>query len=148
MRCFNPRAHAGRDLVFDFLRIPNWLFQSTRPRGARPGATHLQRVLHQFQSTRPRGARHLACSASVPLTGFQSTRPRGARPGATHLQRVLHQFQSTRPRGARPRCMSIAGGIKTFQSTRPRGARRTAWDRASGNGRFNPRAHAGRDKSA
>ena len=60
------------------------------------------------------------------LPQFQSTRPRGARLIDYEHQTFLAEFQSTRPRGARP-----SGG------TRCRG-RRTS---------FNPRAHAGRDKT-
>ena len=35
-RCFNPRAHVGRDPCRYGCRKPCWRFQSTRPRGARP----------------------------------------------------------------------------------------------------------------
>ena len=34
-RCFNPRAHAGRDRIAWSPRVPSLMFQSTRPRGAR-----------------------------------------------------------------------------------------------------------------
>ncbi len=87
---FNPRARAGRDIpdtnksVFD-------AFQSTRPRGARPGktrSTQRQKVsihapargatitvedihqMHLFQSTRPRGARLPVCDAGAAITRF------------------------------------------------------------------------------
>ena len=97
--CFNPRAHVGRDFLFVILsnlvlvsiHAPTWgatadrrtsmlnfVFQSTRPRGARRtgywvetannvsihaptwGATFIRenfKGVMEFQSTRPRGAR-------------------------------------------------------------------------------------------
>ena len=77
--CFNPRAHVGRD-TFTLFRIneimsvsihaPAWgatlrawrfsssvLFQSTRPRGARPDHRLVRILGAEFQSTHPRGAR-------------------------------------------------------------------------------------------
>ena len=38
--CFNPRARVGRDLCRSSIIYPKELFQSTRPRGARPELTH------------------------------------------------------------------------------------------------------------
>ena len=55
------------------------LFQSTRPRGARPLLDADVDALVQFQSTRPRGARHSVNGNVFIFTMFQSTRPRGAR---------------------------------------------------------------------
>ncbi len=51
--CFNPRAHGGRDLNTSRLCGLN-LFQSTRPRGARPGA-HGCRVLYTVSIHAPTG---------------------------------------------------------------------------------------------
>ena len=76
---FNPRAHVGRDNVGTLsgteeavsIHAPTWgateigvtkaerfLFQSTRPRGARRPDTRGTAQALKFQSTRPRGARH------------------------------------------------------------------------------------------
>ena len=57
-RCFNPRAHAGRDSKINFSKSITKEFQSTRPRGARPFNITTKLKLWKFQSTRPRGARH------------------------------------------------------------------------------------------
>jgi len=99
------------------------MFQSTRPRGARPlarfsfasyswvsihaptrGATPLNDIQSntiKFQSTRPRGARQVSINNLTSIERFQSTRPRGARL-EDELQNILSKtFQSTRPRGAR-----------------------------------------------
>ena len=101
---FNPRARVGRDVevgestaarILVSIHAPAWgatlmrlrrlsmhcSFQSTRPRGARPGSTVHTRTPSEFQSTRPRGARPAYDSASAAsVIRFQSTRPRGARP--------------------------------------------------------------------
>ncbi len=78
-----------------------FLFQSTRPRGAR----HLDLLEKQagllFQSTRPRGARHSLYEA---LADFCVSIHAPAR-GATQTGKIIlanQLFQSTRPRGARP----------------------------------------------
>ena len=54
-------------------------FQSTRPRGARPGVIWPRYRCLMFQSTRPRGARPLQSWNKLAEFMFQSTRPRGAR---------------------------------------------------------------------
>ena len=61
--CFNPRAHAGRDSIVDDIVTGGHLFQSTRPRGARPSAKRDASSFQSFQSTRPRGARRHTASA-------------------------------------------------------------------------------------
>ena len=59
----------------------NWkLFQSARPRGARPCKQIEAKLQYVFQSARPRGARRQRNPYSGPLGAFQSARPRGARP--------------------------------------------------------------------
>ena len=105
MQLKNVSIHApARGATYD-LPIPAQLFalfQSTRPRGARPsvsrqaqspgyvsihaparGATGDNAGFYvkpsSFQSTRPRGARRMVLSATFAGVAFQSTRPRGAR---------------------------------------------------------------------
>ncbi len=58
--CFNPRARVGRDIYSTTptpTPTPHTLFQSTRPRGARPYESSRYDGNILFQSTRPRGAR-------------------------------------------------------------------------------------------
>ena len=77
---FNPRAHMGRDEAAARVFTVNELFQSTRPRGARPvrrEMTLLRSVL--FQSTRPRGARRVRMVAKVSTVYVSIHAPRGAR---------------------------------------------------------------------
>jgi len=123
------------------------MFQSTRPRGARPSAIISESCSSSFQSTRPRGARHLfavnlnltlGVSIHAPAWGATHCDPVRARPGRgfnprarvgrDHHPGVIRlyssMFQSTRPRGARLRSDTRATLYSVFQSTRPRGARR------------------------
>ncbi len=104
----------------------------------------LNRTQFLFQSTRPRGARHGIMLEISPIDEFQSTRPRGARLfSATNWQ--FPKGFNPRARGGRDFVASVdRGGIKVsihapaggatqnnanlfwdvkFQSTRPRGAR-------------------------
>ena len=147
---FNPRAHGGRDANTN-IYLFSTLVSIHAPTG---GATcwRFSGFLHVFlfQSTRPRGARHASEANSSDDIMFQSTRPRGARQGWT-LHGVKHGavsihaptggatygvsstinaqvFQSTRPRGARPSVLQLVRGVwNVFQSTRPRGARLPEW---------------------
>ncbi len=144
---FNPRARGGRDAV-NLCPLGNeQMFQSTRPRGARPCVPIGSATFAKFQSTRPRGARlhkipFKACrrpvsihapaggatfgsaSSSISVSRFQSTRPRGARLARSCRGSHAFLFQSTRPRGARLFKVGIDDAVVRFQSTRPRGARR------------------------
>src|SRR5690606_36194922 len=56
-RCFNPRARMGRDLRAMETTVLRFMFQSTRPHGARPRGINQSHELRVFQSTRPHGAR-------------------------------------------------------------------------------------------
>ena len=78
-RCFNPRAHGGRDQGQEVELSLDEMFQSTRPRGARRAGGMMVAIEEKFQSTRPRGARHPGPAMYVMPDEFQSTRPRGAR---------------------------------------------------------------------
>ena len=78
-----------------------------------------------FQSTRPRGARPIPPSSAVRGVRF-NPRARAGRDMADRDRALdMLQFQSTRPRGARPTMTSISSARSLFQSTRPRGARPT-----------------------
>ena len=101
---FNPRAHAGRDLTSSKKQPYQYVFQSTRPRGARPDLRSIYGdgiIISIHAPTRGATCRWVMKPGSSTI--FQSTRPRGAR--RVRLTRWLCDlsFQSTRPRGARPR---------------------------------------------
>ena len=141
-------------------------FQSTRPHGARPGLLSKSIANGVSIHAPTRGA--TAIRSWRPWTAwFQSTRPHGARPawwqrwgpstevsihaptrGATDsvtslLASVL--FQSTRPHGARrPAMPPQRRSTKVSIHAPTRGATKAARLPQKG-GRFNPRAHTGRD---
>ena len=124
-RCFNPRAHVGRDPVrfrdARYLAVsihaPTWGATPSRLRKSRPqdvsihaptwGAT-LQHRRHKdgllmFQSTRPRGARRPPTLRSSPPRRCFNPRAHVGRDFAVALRVSSRMvFQSTRPRGARP----------------------------------------------
>jgi len=144
------------------------MFQSTRPRGARPIRCHILTYPFLFQSTRPRGARLRYTEIDNNIFQFQSTRPRGARrdftlapaffcsfnPRAREGRDIRDNvympqgrlFQSTRPRGARRNGLCIGVRPDGFQSTRPRGARLFKRCYRIRKNSFNPRAREGRDR--
>ena len=97
--CFNPRARAGRDNIRVWLPSLD-VFQSTRPRGARPLATVASTLDGLFQSTRPRGARRSIVPGMITREVSIHAPARGATRFARKAVFVL-RFQSTRPRGAR-----------------------------------------------
>ena len=120
---FNPRARVGRDMAGLWGQTIDGVFQSTRPRGARPPERQEPKHARMFQSTRPRGARRRDWWTNDSPSMFQSTRPRGARRLCTAVRAKSKWFQSTRPRGARPKPEAMRVMRVLFQSTRPRGAR-------------------------
>ena len=123
------------------------MFQSTRPRRARPPTSKLYLLNTWFQSTRPRRARHSRQLSRVNMFMFQSTRPRRARPlspkrfddrrrvsihaptqGATfcpgHPFSTMPSFNPRAHAGRDPPLGTIVTDDFLFQSTRPRRARR------------------------
>ena len=108
-RCFNPRAHEGRDDRLPSHAVQSLRFQSTRPRGARPGPDAHQAGVFQVSIHAPtRGAtfrllrvdvdRHVSIHA--PTRGATARPAAGSRRaavsihaptrGATHLALRLH----------------------------------------------------------
>ena len=142
------------------------MFQSTRPRRARPSMAANSEYGLMFQSTRPRRAR-LGISHCVWEWDRFNPRAREGRDSRPNFGGLIKRFQSTRPRRARPfpfpqitlPAVSIhapakgattqyvfAFNGKQFQSTRPRRARPAARSGIHRSNRsFNPRAREGRD---
>ena len=141
---FNPRSRAGSDLG-DGRPVARGLFQSTLPRGERPGAFVAPTPSCFVSIHAP--ARGATSSATFPLSLslFQSTLPRGERPWATSVRSAPTRFnprsragsdssrgttttssslfQSTLPRGERPLAGQQDAELRQFQSTLPRGER-------------------------
>ena len=121
--CFNPRAHAGRDIISKSWRQRKW-FQSTRPRGARL-------------------FRNFWFRASLLCFNPRAHAGRDSLPAAVGS---VAEFQSTRPRGARHDCKCLADYIMYVSIHAPtRGATALLQTLAQIHLSFNPRAHAGRD---
>ena len=103
------------------------MFQSTRPRRARPDS---QFWIYDDGGFNPRAREGRDCRrlwSSIGAKMFQSTRPRRARPAATQGLLGWFVFQSTRPRRARPGTLGQPGPPRLS---------------------FNPRAREGRDPIA
>jgi len=100
--CFNPRAHAERDTMCMFDCSITFMFQPTRPRGARQPRGMACRSDGLFQPTRPRGARHRGAGRGRPCSPCFNPRAHAERdPCASWSCCWKHAFQPTRPRGAR-----------------------------------------------
>ena len=123
-RCFNPRAHAGRDFRFE---LHVCVHESFNPR-AHAGRDHQRGPLGQVVGVSihapTRGATPLGIRIAASSAPFQSTRPRGARRKSCRRWSMDITVSIHAPtRGATIRCMRLVRGISSF----------------------NPRAHAGRD---
>ena len=145
------------------------MFQSTRPRGARPPLIMIQLSSLQFQSTRPRGARlqrytyfilRGGVSIHAPawgatavdndptlLTAVSIHAPAWGATSALHLFHTSRGCFNPRARVGRDEFwINDQGSFAWFQSTRPRGARQAqVYEITKGIRGFNPRARVGRD---
>ena len=100
VRCFNSRAHGGRDLRRGLAvrEIPVSIHAPTGGATASPRRPSVSRGAFQF--TRPRGARRRSPAPSGPRPCFNS-RAHGGRDRIVRDVHALGRFQFTRPRGAR-----------------------------------------------
>ncbi len=145
-RCFNPRTRGGCDNSRKCNSNRQTQFQSTHPRGVRPGRGAGQAHACTVSIHAPAGGATQYWSAQEWQGMFQSTHPRGVRPSppflslqvlcfnprtrggcdAQGIQETLatQRFQSTHPRGVRLTDADKILQINQFQSTHPRGVRR------------------------
>ncbi len=147
-RCFNPRAHAGRDPQLKPMRRDFSQFQSTRPRGARPLLVGPDQQHGRVSIHAPtRGATIKAARKSVRAACF-NPRAHAGRDAVHRLARHRHGwFQSTRPRGARRLLVDRVQRRAAVSIHAPtRGATGQSAPRPRQRSGFNPRAHAGRDR--
>ena len=146
------------------------MFQSTHPRGVRPGSRpeseqHDGVSIHapawgatslcpasgwsrKFQSTHPRGVRQECVIPYIsPIDGFNPRTRVGCDSMASYRPSMIFLFQSTHPRGVRPMRQATSDKEDAmFQSTHPRGVRRTRRRRQSRLSQcFNPRTRVGCD---
>ncbi len=121
---FNPRAHAGRDLTTAKMQANKDMFQSTRPRRARPSGTPHCAFAMCFNPRAHAGRDTALSSRPTNLRGFNPRAHAGRDAEYVDAADAGKGFQSTRPRRARPqRCIEGLKGMIKFQSTRPRRAR-------------------------
>ena len=166
---FNPRARVGRDGLFPGLRARQDAFQSTRPRGARPGRPAGKSVSPGFQSTRPRGARREVHAGHHPRAGVSIHAPAwGATVVALHYHTVSFEVSIHAPAWGATRLWRSAAWWETVSIHAPAwGATQVlqrllwallvsihapAWGATPAGaggwlsaGGFNPRARVGRD---
>ena len=102
-----------------------YVFQPTRPRGARLRYWVGCSIDCWFQPTRPRGARRGCDLAPLGAGGVSTHAPtRGATPGAGLKRDCIEVSTHAPTRGATPAASLCASCPAAFQPTRPRGARR------------------------
>ena len=126
------------------MTLQEFLFQSTRPRGARPTSGRCSAHGIEFQSTRPRGARLDVAVIRGERLSF-NPRAREGRDSRGTRKRGLRGVSIHAPaRGATTR-QNLFLCVFLFQSTRPRGARPALPYFRMTLFCFNPRAREGRD---
>ena len=167
---FNPRARVGRDgcrkvahpaCLGVSIHAPAWgatralsasartnkKFQSTRPRGARPGSWYWHTRQVPFQSTRPRGARPRGCGGRRSAHAVSIHAPAW---GATRPWSGLHAWSrrfNPRARVGRdcPRQGERVGRVDVSIHAPAWGATNHPASGYRNDSRFNPRARVGRD---
>ncbi len=121
---FNPRARRGRDRSFLIGDSGAQLFQSTRPRGARPERKHTGRLRSLVSIHAPAG---------------------GATPCCSHLSAQCRSF-NPRARGGRDWAQRQCSQRLSVSIHAPAGgATRYTSNKGATLARFNPRARGGRD---
>ena len=123
------------------------MFQSTRPRRARPGAEGEERRCRRVSIHAPaKGATRAVLDRVQTNIGFNPRAREGRDASSGDLILSQGWFQSTRPRRARRPGLIPTRKRNRFQSTRPRRARRRSAESALALPcSFNPRAREGRD---
>ncbi len=147
-RCFNPRAHAGRD-VESVRRGDAGVFVSIHAptQGATGPAPKLETSEMKFQSTRPRRARH--CPEALRRRDPRRFNPRAhaGRDGLHKCFGVALQRFNPRAHAGRDAIVIRLSWVCVVSIHAPtQGATRSEVVGKDGIVRFNPRAHAGRDR--
>ena len=120
---FNPRAREGRDAADAWLLLPMTVSIHAPARGA-TRVIPLSDMAFLFQSTRPRGARRQEERQNRPTFGGFNPRAREGRDMTAQV--TLRIFLCFNPRAREGRDLRMESWRETmaqFQSTRPRGAR-------------------------
>ena len=101
--CFNPRTRVGCDRLQTKVKRLQFEFQSTHPRGVRPGSVSRMPRENWFQSTHPRGVRRQKDAGQLlHQPGFNPRTRVGCDVMFLHTTQANQKmFQSTHPRGVR-----------------------------------------------
>ena len=142
---FNPRAHAGRDDGYFRKLLIIQMFQSTRPRGARPLTTLTIRIDFYVSIHAPTRGATILLAVLLSPDMFQSTRPRGARQDRHVLFRRSLSFNPRAHAGRDIYTPVVKAWSRRFNPRAHAGRDIRPCATANGYRRFNPRAHAGRD---
>ncbi len=97
---FNPRARKERDVIMAAEELLFVMFQSTRPQGARHGATSNGRAGVSF-NPRARKERDLTVEECHSLMNVSIHAPARSATRVLNSYYIADKFQSTRPQGAR-----------------------------------------------
>ena len=121
-------------------------FQSTLPRGERPGRADGDHFRNRFQSTLPRGERHYCQGRQRSAVKFQSTLPRGERhrPALTDIDSSAISIHAP-TRGATTGSAFIPTVIPISIHAPTRGATVSSRNASANWSHFNPRSHEGSD---
>ena len=122
---FNPRSHEGSDGRTSFTFFFSGVFQSTLPRGERPGEVREVATLFKFQSTLPRGERRMPFNAYALVWNISIHAPTR---GATKYSFSIFRYVYFNPR-------SHEGSDDT-----------TGIEPVTCSLHFNPRSHEGSDE--
>ena len=122
-------------------------FQSTHPRGVRPGSLLFCYQLPHVSIHAPAwGATLRRCTQGQHMRRFNPRTRVGCDPAACSLLRPFPMFQSTHPRGVRHMVIIGARPSMGFQSTHPRGVRPIRHHPFHAVSCFNPRTRVGCDR--
>ena len=143
---FNPRAHVGRDYIYQLPVQQLCLFQSTRPRGARPAIAMKFSTRNVSIHAPTWGATKTMMCTTRACVCF-NPRAHVGRDCIKPLQLITRiVFQSTRPRGARLHQTLAAHHAHRVSIHAPTwGATLSCRCHKNKPSCFNPRAHVGRD---
>ena len=143
---FNPRARVGRDMSSSTYASRPFVFQSTRPRGARLPPLLFFVATMLFQSTRPRGARQSRMTQAPKQLFISIHAPAWGATFLLSISRTSITYFNPRARVGRDASSSIRPSLSFHFNPRARVGRdgRTG-NQNTGRDNFNPRARVGRD---
>ena len=143
--CFNPRAHAGRDLPYHYYQYLRYSF-NPRAHAGRDNPFNIRYNPNNVSIHAPtRGATSLCQKQNLILICFNPRAHAGRDIILIIIFNFLYYVSIHAPTRGATVVKPLADAQIQFQSTRPRGARLVRSKTSKAADSFNPRAHAGRD---